>query len=309
MKESKRIIAEREKLSYRLLEGETRHLTERLGAKIHWSHYPAKNQAKGTLVLLHGVASNGSRWEEFSETGLLHHDWDIVRMDLRGHAGSVSDVVGTLDIWSHDIKAIIDELGLEKVVVVGHSLGAQVAMKYATLFPETLDGLVLLDPLVTQALTQKAHRLRRTRPIIIVAEKLGRFMNFLGFHRDLLPQSLREKDKKARVMIAKGGKDFQAFIERYSSPKFDVKLIHLAQYARDILETGRRSPPSSAFTFPTLVIGASSGTYTDAARVRQWVDEMPQGTMEIVNCAHWPLTECPDEVGAVINRWFSKTFE
>ena len=308
MKETNRVIREREQLTYRLLEGETRHLTESYGTNLVWSHYPAKNKAKGTLVLIHGVASNGSRWEEFSETSILHNDWDIIRLDLRGHAGSVSRRVATLEIWSNDLKAILDDAGLKKAVVIGHSLGAQVAMKFVTLYPEYLSGLVLLDPLVTQALTEKAVRLGRLRPMLLTAEKLGHWMNHLGFYRTLTAQNLREKDALARVMIAKGGKDFQAFIERYSSPKFDLKLIHTAQYARDILETGRETPNPDAFTFPTLVLGASNGTYTDANVVRQWVNDMPHGTFEIVHCAHWPLTECPEEVGRVINAWFDKNF-
>jgi len=308
MRKAKREQRERDLLSYRLLAGETRHYTERLGAKLSWSVYPAKEKSLGTVVLLHGIASNGSRWEEFAETGVLHEHWDILRLDLRGHGGSVSSKVATLEVWSEDLRAILDDAKLEKVVLVGHSLGAQVSLKFTEMFPERLAGVVLLDPLLSYAFTEKAKRLQKKKPFIVAIDYTSRFFNCLGLHRRLVPQNLREKDAKARVMIAKGGQGFQDFIKRYSSPKFDVKLIHTAQYARDVLETGRETPPPEIFTMPTLVIGASSGTYTDCAIVKKWVDAMPQGEMQTVQCAHWPLTECPADVGKVMDAWFKKTF-
>ena len=228
-------------------------------------------------------------------------------MDLRGHGGSVSDVVGTLEIWSEDIRTILKDAGLTKIVLIGHSLGAQVALKFTKLFPEYLRGLVLLDPLLSQAFTQKALNLQKKKPLIVAVDYTARFLNALGFHRKIYPQNLREKDKEARVMIAKGGKDFEDFIKRYSSPKFDIKLIHMAQYARDVIETGRRTPDSEIFTMPTLIIAAQTGTYTDATIVKRWVDAMPCGEIRTVHCVHWPLTECPDEVEGTIQAWFAET--
>ncbi len=307
MSHSQREERERERLSYRLLPGEVRHYTERLGAKISWSLFPAKGKSLGTVVLLHGIASNGSRWEEFAEKSFLHEKWDLLRLDLRGHAGSVSDTVGTLEIWSEDLKAILEDAGLKEIVLIGHSLGAQVAIKFAEMFPKFLRGLVLLDPLFSQAFTEKTLKLKKKKPLIVAVDYVSRFFNSLGFHRTIYPQNLRDKDQTARVMIAKGGKELDAFIERYSSPKYDVKLIHLAQYARDVLETGRNTPGSEIFTMPTLVIAAKTGTYTDSSIVKKWVEAMPAGEIQTVHCVHWPLTECPEEVEDAIRTWFTKT--
>ena len=81
---------ETELLAYRLLPGEERHRLALGAALIHWSYLAAKKpSAKGTVILLHGVASNGSRWEEFLDTTDLRDDWNFIRMDLRGHAASI----------------------------------------------------------------------------------------------------------------------------------------------------------------------------------------------------------------------------
>jgi pimeloyl-ACP methyl ester carboxylesterase len=43
-----------------------------------------------TLVLIHGLASNHTRWSEFVNTTRLRESWDLLRPDLRGFGGSVA---------------------------------------------------------------------------------------------------------------------------------------------------------------------------------------------------------------------------
>ena len=57
-----------------------------------------------------------------------------------------------------------------------------------------------------------------------------------------------------------------------------------------------------------LVIGASSGTFTDAGRMQEWVGSLRDGSWAVVNCFHWPLTECPEEVSRIIEEWIGREF-
>ena len=100
----------------------------------------------------------------------------------------------------------------------------------------------------------------------------------------------------------------QAFIDEYSSPLKDLGHIHTACYMRDILEVGRETPDLSGVGFPVLVIGASSGTFTDAGRMQEWVRSLRDGSWAVVNCFHWPLTECPEEVSRIIEEWIGREF-
>ncbi|MFG9450979.1 alpha/beta fold hydrolase [Pseudomonas aeruginosa] len=55
---------------------------------------PAAAGARGpALVLLHGLASNMSRWSEFVERSALRGHHALIRLDLRGHGGSAGDVL------------------------------------------------------------------------------------------------------------------------------------------------------------------------------------------------------------------------
>ena len=259
-------------------------------------------------MLLHGVASNGSRWEEFLDTTPLKRYWNFIRLDLRGHAASVCSSRARLEDWSADVDAILTEAGVREAVIVGHSLGAMIALNFVTTYPRRVAGLALLDPLVSDALTPKARAMRRKAPLLLIAESVTRAMNSLGFNRKIHSQDLRAMDAKAREMIAKGGKELQAFIEQYSSTKADLQYIHLAPYLRDLVEVGRRTPAPELIACPTLLIVASSGTFTDAKAMAHWAQRLPVGEMESVRCAHWPMTECPQEVSGVIEGWIARHF-
>lgn len=301
---------EAELLAYRVLEGETRHRLAREGALIHWSELPAKaDKALGTIVLLHGVASNGSRWEEFLDTTELTQRWNFIRMDLRGHAASVCRGKAKLENWAGDVKAVMAEAGVEKAVIVGHSLGAMIALYFVAHYSESVEGAVFLDPLISEALTPKARSMRRKVPMLVVAEAVTRAMNSLGFNREIVPQDLRAMDAKAREMIAKGGDELKAFIAQYSSTKADLQYIHLAPYLRDLVEVGRRTPAPEMIKCPALVIAASSGTFTDAEALAAWTRRLSDGEIASVQCAHWPMTECPQEVGCAISEWIGRHFD
>ena len=63
---------------------------------------------KRTLVLLHGAASNSTRWREFVERTSLK-DWNILRPDLRGNGDAVLPRTRLgMDVWCADIAALLD---------------------------------------------------------------------------------------------------------------------------------------------------------------------------------------------------------
>ena len=114
-------------------------------------------------------------------------------------------------------------------------------MRAAVLYPDRIQGMVLMDPLVTSALTPSALAHRRKYPLLVTVEFLARMLNALGIRRRMPHYSLRAHDRKAREMLARGGDALQAFIDEYSSPLKDLGHIHTACYMRDILEVGQES--------------------------------------------------------------------
>jgi lipase len=95
------------------------------------------------LVALHGVRGHGGRWAGLADElpGLR-----VVAPDLRGHGRSGGEAPWTLERHAADVLATLDEQGLGRAPVLGHSFGGAVALHLALLAPERVSGLILLDP-------------------------------------------------------------------------------------------------------------------------------------------------------------------
>lgn len=304
-------MAVREELRFDTVAGETLREVDIDGERFYYAYAPARSAHKGTLVLLHGVASNASRWEEFVETSPLRESWAFLRADLRGHGANESNTRATLERFADDIVGLAGELRVETkrpLLLVGHSLGAQIAMRAAVRHPGLADGLVLLDPLVTGALTPAATEKAAWVPFLKITEFFCRTLNRAGIARRLPKYNLRREDERARRMLREGGEAFKAFIRDFSSPWNDIAHVHLATYARDLLEVSRPTPALSGLDVPIFVLASSAGVFTDPVRMKAWTDELFDGEMATVDCAHWPLTECPLDVSAAIGEWTEKKF-
>src|SRR3989344_38634 len=153
------------------------------GATLGYRLFRGAAAPRRLIVLLHGVASNMSRWAEFEEHTALQRTWDLLRLDLRGHGESFARTGLNLDVWSRDLRDILDAEGYEQALLIGHSLGAQIAMQFAARFPARLLGLVLIDPIFQRALRGSLLTLNRLRPAIRLLVAGVRLVNSLGFRR------------------------------------------------------------------------------------------------------------------------------
>src|SRR5687767_13491544 len=108
----------------------------------HRDHGPRDAPA---VVLLHGGASRVATWNLFTPA-LLAAGHRVVVPDQRGHAGSPRSHTYTLESHKDDVVALLDRLGLDRVALVGHSLGGYAASLVAQQQPERVTRLVLEDP-------------------------------------------------------------------------------------------------------------------------------------------------------------------
>jgi pimeloyl-ACP methyl ester carboxylesterase len=139
---------------------------------------PARGPA---VVCIHGLTANHTCWASIAD--VLSPVYRVIAYDLRGRGESDKPPTGySLERHNADLRGLLDHFGLGKAVLLGHSLGAHIALRFAAVHPERVAKLVLVDG----GLDVRAEVLDSLRPAV---DRLGvEFPSldmFLGFVRAL----------------------------------------------------------------------------------------------------------------------------
>ena len=273
------------------------------GAMLGYRLWRKTADPKRIIVLLHGMASNMTRWSEFVEYTVLKETWGILCPDLRGHGKSFTRGRIGMDVWCRDLQALLDAEGCDKAVFVGHSLGAQLAVHFAERNPTRVRGLVLIDPVFHQALRGTMKAVSLARPAIEAIVSVILFLNRLGLRRRHIPgRDLRKMDEATRARLLKAGKQ-KEMIELYSSPWEDLKFFPVGSYLQELLEIIRPLPPLAQLPAPILALLSKGITYTDPQTTHAMLAENPRIQIVAIDAYHWPLTENPLQVRNSIEQW------
>ncbi len=103
---------------------------------------PEGSEDSSPVLAIHGITASHMSWPLVAE----QLGTRVVACDLRGR-GRSNNLPGPCDLRTHalDMQSVIERLGLERVVVAGHSMGAFVAVRLAEIAPERIASLVLID--------------------------------------------------------------------------------------------------------------------------------------------------------------------
>jgi 3-oxoadipate enol-lactonase len=189
-------------------------------------------QGKGTpLILLHGYPLDHHLWDEV--VPLLKDTFDLIIPDLRGFGESTTvETPYTMDDLASDIAGLLDQLGIKKTAIAGHSMGGYVALAFARLYPERVSGLGLVS---TQVLADPPDRKEgRYKSATDVAEKgIGGVVEAMTtkFTSNVQLQEFARKSMQAQQPSAYIGA-LKAMAERQdatpllASMKYPVVIIH-----------------------------------------------------------------------------------
>lgn len=96
------------------------------------------------VFCVHGITANCRCWDVMADA--LSPTHRVLAMDLRGRGLSDKPDTGySIAHHINDIRAVLDDLGLEKVALMGHSLGAFISLVFGATFPERVDRIILVD--------------------------------------------------------------------------------------------------------------------------------------------------------------------
>jgi pimeloyl-ACP methyl ester carboxylesterase len=229
------------------------------------------------LVLIHGHPFNRSMWrpqvERFGTAG-----WRVIAPDLRGYgASAVFGEKTTLDVFARDIAALLDNLGADRFVLGGLSMGGQIVMEFYRLFPHRVRGLLLAD----------------TSPVGDTEDGRKR-------RRDLADRLLREgmrpyAEEVLSTMVAPYNVDAEPAVARHvlemmcgTSPDGAAAALRGRAERRDYVEM------LADISVPALVVVGRDDEFTPVGVARLMSERIPTATLAIIDGAgHLPNLERP----------------
>lgn len=148
-------------------------------------HY--KDEGNGnTLVFLHGFLEELSMWQEVENQ--LKSTYRIICIDLLGHGKTENmGYIHTMEDQADMVKYVLDSLHLEQYILVGHSMGGYVSLAYGEMYPETLNGICLMNS--TALGDSKEKQINRERGINAIK------LNHKIFIRMAIPSLFSENNR------------------------------------------------------------------------------------------------------------------
>lgn len=242
------------------------------------------------LVLVHGHPFDRTMWAPQTATfGAARpgSGWRVIVPDLRGYgASTVVPGVTPLETFARDIAGLLDVLGLgaERIVLGGLSMGGQIALEFARLFPERLRGLVLADTFA-QGESAEGKARRNALADRLLREGMGGYTDEV-LDKMVAPENIARQPEVAghvrRMMLGTPPEGAAAALRgRAERPDYTGLLGRIA--------------------VPTLVVVGRDDTYTPVADAEFLHRRIPGAALAVIeDAAHLPNLEQPTAFDAVL---------
>jgi 3-oxoadipate enol-lactonase len=235
------------------------------------------------VVFIHGFPFSQEMWR--SQVAELSGDYRVVTYDVRGHGESeVGDGQYSIEFFVDDLLALLERLEIEKVVVVGLSMGGYIALRAVERNPERFRALVLCHTR-SEADTDEA-KLKRTASIRFVKQE-GAKKFAEGFVRGVFaPQTFNSKPAIVKSILE--------IIERMSPLAIAGTLLALAARTDTTASL-------SKITVPTLILAGESDTLIPISAGQSMHEKIPNSELLVIpKSAHLSNLENPEEFNRLL---------
>lgn len=131
-------------------------------ANIYYTHFQGSSSSRPPLILIHGAGSNHLSWP--AEIRRLR-DFNVYAIDLPGHGKSPGTACHQISGYQSAIIDFIAQLGRNHAILVGHSLGAAIALQLAGDYPQHVAGLVCISAAASFQIDPTLVNLFRNSPV------------------------------------------------------------------------------------------------------------------------------------------------
>ena len=237
------------------------------------------------LVILHGLFGSADNWYSISKE--IDTEFTIYLIDQRNHGDSPHSDEWDYQVMAEDLLEVLDEEGLEKVYLMGHSMGGKTAMTFAVNHPERVEKLIVADisprhypvhhELILKGLQSIDLNKIKTRKE--ADDALSQYIPEIGIRQFLLKNLAR------------------------TSEGFSWK-INLPIIVEKIEEVGEELEEDSKYKGPTLFLAGEKSDYIQQKDLPSILAHFPEyDLITIPKAGHWLHAEQPKAVVEEIRRF------
>ena len=126
--------------------GPERKSVDACGVRVSYLEQGVAKAGVSTLVMLHGICDEATTFLPLMEC--LDEKWHVIAIDFPGggHSEKRSDIDASMAAMVDLLACFLDQLGVARCILFGHSQGGSIALRFAAKFPERVERLVLLSP-------------------------------------------------------------------------------------------------------------------------------------------------------------------
>lgn len=240
------------------------------------------------MVLLHGLRGYSGTWRNLASA--FSDRWRMIAFDARGRGQSDWDPQRNYytDTYLADLEAVVDDLGLDRFVLVGHSMGGTTSYCYAAKHPERLDALVVED--ITAGSSVAGAGFER-----IVAEMAALPTRFAGWGE------ARAYWRKLRPNVSDAAIEERLFESMRSDDsgggvvwRYDADGIAATRVSPDLARVVDLHPVIATIRTPTLVIRGDRSDFCNLAKVEELEVANPLLThASVADASHYVHDDAP----------------
>jgi len=231
------------------------------------------------LIILHGLFGSADNWLSIAKG--LEKDYTLYLVDQRNHGDSGHAEEWDYQVMAQDLTAFMEEQGLEKTHLLGHSMGGKTAMALALNHPVKVDRLIIVDiaprhyPVHHQSILDGLNAIDMDQ---LQSRKQA---------DEILSQYVEEKGTRQFLLKSLGRNGQGQFIWKINLPVITAKIENVSQAIVS----------DQVFDHPTLFVTGANSRYVQDQDKTEIEKLFPNSNIiKIKNAGHWIHAEQPEAI-------------
>ena len=263
------------------------------GINIHYLDWG--NPGKPSLVMIHGLRGHAHSWDDVSAA--VCQDYHVLALDQRGRGETdwAKDGDYSTDAYVADVDAFCRVLGMDRFILMGHSMGGRNSMTFAGKYPDKLEKLIIVD---MGPETDPRGGKRISQEIIDVPEEFDAFEAVVEY---MLKQNRFASETVIRRRLQYATKELP---NGKIGWRYDLAIREARRNPVPTPPQVDLWPVLSRIPCPTLVVRGMETDLLTAEVAQRMVRELPQGQLvEIPNAGHMVFEDNPEDFITAVRKF------